>query len=238
MYAFDSRVRYSECDGSGRLSLVSLIDYFQDCSTFQSQELGHGLASLSPRGLAWALTSWHIEVDELPAFGTPVTVSTWCYEMTRAHACRNFRLATAEGRTLARADSRWAVFDTARDRAVRVPADQLVYCTGEEPLDLGAPERRLRPEGTGTPCPELVVRAQSIDTNGHVNNAQYVLFAELALEALGLRVPTGRVDVSYRAMARLGDAIAPVVYPDGPGWVVDLAAPDGASFALVRLRDR
>ena len=58
------------------------------------------------------------------------------------------------------------------------------------------------------------------------------------VEALGLRVPTGRVDVSYRAMARLGDAIAPVVYPDGPGWVVDLAAPDGASFALVRLRDR
>lgn len=238
MYAFDSRVRYSECDGSGRLSLVSLIDYFQDCSTFQSQELGRGLASLSPRGLAWALTSWHIEVEELPAFGTPVTASTWCYEMTRAHARRNFLLSTADGRTLARADSQWAVFDVVRGRATRVPEDQLVYCTGEDPLDMEPPERRLRPEGTGTPCPELVVRPHSIDTNGHVNNAQYVLFAELALEGLGLRAPTGRVDVNYRAMARLGDVVTPVVYPSGPGWVVDLTAPDGASFALVRFRDR
>ena len=47
MYSFEGRVRYSECDDAGRLSLVSLINYFQDCSTFQSESLGLGIARLS-----------------------------------------------------------------------------------------------------------------------------------------------------------------------------------------------
>lgn len=51
-YSFESRVRYSECDETGRLSLVSTIDYLQDCSTFQSEELGQGFASLEARHLA------------------------------------------------------------------------------------------------------------------------------------------------------------------------------------------
>ena len=35
MYSFDSRIRYSETDADGRLTPEKLIDYFQDCSTFQ-----------------------------------------------------------------------------------------------------------------------------------------------------------------------------------------------------------
>ena len=30
MYSFDSRVRYSECDDTGRLSLFAAINYLQD----------------------------------------------------------------------------------------------------------------------------------------------------------------------------------------------------------------
>ena len=40
MYTFDSRIRYSEIDRSGRLSIPAVVDYFQDCSAFQSEELG------------------------------------------------------------------------------------------------------------------------------------------------------------------------------------------------------
>ena len=34
MYAFDSRIRYSETDSEGYLTLDALLNYFQDCSTF------------------------------------------------------------------------------------------------------------------------------------------------------------------------------------------------------------
>ena len=43
MYTFDSRVRYSETGEEGLLSLPAIVDYFQDVSTFQSEDLGIGI---------------------------------------------------------------------------------------------------------------------------------------------------------------------------------------------------
>ena len=43
MYTFDSKVRYSEIDHRGTMTLPALINYFQDCSTFQSESLGFGV---------------------------------------------------------------------------------------------------------------------------------------------------------------------------------------------------
>ena len=43
MYTFSGRVRFSETDPDGILRMESLIDYFQDCSTFQSEDLGVGM---------------------------------------------------------------------------------------------------------------------------------------------------------------------------------------------------
>ena len=35
MYEFDSRVRYSEVDHHGTMTVPALINYFQDCSNLQ-----------------------------------------------------------------------------------------------------------------------------------------------------------------------------------------------------------
>lgn len=44
-FEFTSRVRYSETDPEEKLTLVSLVDYFQDASTFQSEDCGSGRVS-------------------------------------------------------------------------------------------------------------------------------------------------------------------------------------------------
>ena len=46
MYTFDARIRFSEVDSAGYLTLPALLDYFQDCSTFQSEALGDGIEKL------------------------------------------------------------------------------------------------------------------------------------------------------------------------------------------------
>ena len=43
MYQFDSRVRYSETDEQGRLSVTGILNYLQDCSTLQSEDIGLGI---------------------------------------------------------------------------------------------------------------------------------------------------------------------------------------------------
>ena len=51
MYTFDSRVRYSETGEEGLLSLPAIVDYFQDVSTFQSEDLGIGIDFLKEKDL-------------------------------------------------------------------------------------------------------------------------------------------------------------------------------------------
>lgn len=235
-YSFESRVRYSECDETGRLSLVSTIDYLQDCSTFQSEELGQGFASLEARHLAWVLAMWRIEVEDLPALGDRIRVSTWCYEMTRAHALRCFEIEAADGRSLVRADSQWIMFDAERGHATRVAEDQLVYRSDAPRLEMGPLDRRLRASGEGTQLAPVRVRPHNLDTNRHVNNAQYVMFAAEALGDAVLSRTRGCVSVLYRQMAHLDDLLVPVAYPCERGWDVDLTDGSGGTYALVRFQ--
>ena len=239
MYSFDGCIRYSECDETGRLSLFSLMNYLQDCSTFQSAGMGLGIDGLASRGLAWVLANWRIEVDMLPPFGEDVTVSTWCYEMSRAHALRNFQME-AGGRRIVRANTQWFVYDTARGRATRVPEDQMVYLADEPPIDMPPLTRRLIPEGAGRACTALTVAHRDLDTNHHVNNARYVAFALEALDGLGIATPEPplALQVQYRTMAFLGDRIVPVAHECAGGWDVDLTDGAGRTYALVRIQQR
>ena len=40
MYEYDSRVRLSEVDQHQRMTLNAVLNYFQDCSSFHSEDLG------------------------------------------------------------------------------------------------------------------------------------------------------------------------------------------------------
>lgn len=66
MYSFDSRVRYSETDETGNLTVLGIINYMQDCSTFHSEEAGVGVQVLESRRRAWMLSSWQILIDRYP----------------------------------------------------------------------------------------------------------------------------------------------------------------------------
>ena len=45
-YSFNSRVRYSETGENGKLTLPGVLNYFQDCCTFESEQTGVGMEVL------------------------------------------------------------------------------------------------------------------------------------------------------------------------------------------------
>lgn len=96
MYTFDSRVRYSETDENGNLSLESLIDYMQDCTNFQSEDLGVGLEYHRQKNIMWVLNFWQIVIDEYPAMGENITVGTQAFGFEKMFGHRNF-LITHQG---------------------------------------------------------------------------------------------------------------------------------------------
>lgn len=79
IYSFDGRVRYSETGENGLLTLPGILNYFQDCSTFQSEEVGLGLKVLKEWKRFWVLSAWQVIVERYPALGEQIRTSTWAY---------------------------------------------------------------------------------------------------------------------------------------------------------------
>ena len=177
MYEFDSRVRYSEVDHHGTMTVPALINYFQDCSTFQSEDLGIGTTVLKEEKRAWLLSYWQVILNRKPELGEKITIGTFATEFKGLFGNRNFYMKDADGKYLACANSVWAFIDTETGRPTRPqPKDVQLYGV-EEPLDIPYEGRKIRlPEETDD-LEAFPVRKYHIDTNEHVNNCQYVQMA-------------------------------------------------------------
>ena len=236
MYQFDSRVRYSETDEEGRLSLTGILNYFQDCSTFQSEDLGMGVRYLTEHGRAWWLTSWQIVIDRYPVLGEKIVISTWPYDFKGIYGYRNFTLQDQEGGYLARAASVWFFFDTVRQKPARItPEDIRGYGEAQPRLTMDYASRKIALPEEYEERPRILVSRHHLDTNHHVNNARYV---EIARESLPQEISVKELRVEYKKAAVLGDYMIPRVSRTEEGYVTALYSDQGAPYAVVWLQKK
>ncbi len=104
-YSFESYVRYSEIGEDRNLTLNSVINYFQDCSTFHSEHTGVGIDYLQEKNRVWVLSSWQIVVDRYPKLCEKIKITTWPYAFKRFLGSRNFTMEDESGATVAYANS-------------------------------------------------------------------------------------------------------------------------------------
>lgn len=233
VFEFSGHIRYSEVDHRALLTLPALIDYFQDCSTFQSEAVGVGMEWLKQEQKAWVLSHWQIAVDRYPRLCEEVAVGTFAYKFRGLMASRNFYMRDASGQIIARADSTWVFMDLAKGKPAKPsPEHTDPYGLGT-PLDMPAESRKVSlPEHLEAREP-FPVRRSMIDTNEHVNNCQYV---QMVLELLPRETSPRITRVDYRRAAVLGDVICPFMAQEGGRTVVDLRDPEGGQFATVELQ--
>ncbi len=235
MYQFQSRVRYSETDQQGCLSLTGIINYLQDCSTFQSESIGLGLAYLNAHHQAWWLSSWQIIIDRYPKLGDEIVIGTWPYDFKGIYGYRNFFIRDAAGSYMVRANSIWFLYDTQAGRPIRAGEENIRgYGALQERIPMEyAPRRIALPDAYETGQPVTVAR-HHLDTNHHVNNAKYV---EIAREALPEEIRVAELRVEYKKAAFLGDCMIPRVSRIQEGYVVALCDSAGSPHAIVWLRE-
>ena len=221
MYTFDSRIRYSETDETGALSLLGVINYLQDCSTFQSEDIGLGVEYLEEKKRAWLLSSWRIVIDRYPVLGERIKIGTWATSSKGIYGYRDFVIMDLVGNYLVRAESIWFFCDTEKMVPVRVMPEDVAAYGNEEALDLGkAPRKILIPEEYEEGIP-VTIAAHHLDTNHHVNNAQYV---DIAREAVPCTKMVKGIRADYKKAAVLGEVLVPRVTKTGEEeWTVVLA---------------
>lgn len=157
MYTFNGKIRYSETDSEGRLTLPSLLNYFQDCTTFQSEELDIGINYMREQHLVWVLSFWQIEVLRYPRLGERVIAGTLPYEFKSFLGYRNFVLKTEAGECLAKAASLWSLLNTDTGKPSLPAAKILDSYTLEERIDMEYAPRKIKlPDGGRNEKPLIV----------------------------------------------------------------------------------
>ena len=232
-YEFEGRVRYSEIDHRGTMTLPALINYFQDASTFQSEAIGLGMDRLKHDRKAWVLSYWQVIVERCPQMCEKITTGTFATEFKGLYGNRNFYMKDGSGELIARANSIWAFMDLEKGRPVRPTAEHIDPYGTCEPLDMPYEERKIAlPEQSeaGEPFP---VRKYHIDTNEHVNNCQYV---QMALEMVPGDIQVRQLRVDYKKSAVLGDMIYPRMTAEQKRTVVELCDADGKPYAIVEMK--
>lgn len=234
MYTFDSRIRYSETDPDGYLRVDSLIDYLQDCSTFQSEDLGIGISYLQEHHCAWLINYWQIDILRLPRLGERVVIGTSPYEIRGFLGKRNFMMESKEGERLVNANSIWSLIDTQKGLPVHATKEMIEPYEIAPKFDMEYLPRKIQvPKEGGTPWKSFFVTEQDIDSNHHVNNSRYVRMAMVKEKNnVGIR----RLRVDYLQQAHLGDSMNPVLYGDMEGdHIISLNGEDGKPVAIVEI---
>lgn len=229
-YSFESRVRFSEIGENGCLELPGILDYFQDCCTFESEETGLGMEALKARKRAWVLSSWQVVVKRYPKLGEHIKVTTIPYSFRGFMGMRNFILETEAGERLAWANSYWSHINTETGLPEKLtPADTDPYNLGEK-LEMDYAPRKIALPKEVVKQEAFSVQKHYLDTNHHVNNCQYI---RMAADHLPEDFVVHQLRAEYKRQALLGNMIIPEVYAAEDKVTVILNAEDQEPYAIV-----
>jgi acyl-ACP thioesterase len=229
-YSFHSRIRYSEIGEDECLTLNGVINYFQDCSTFHSDDVGLGLRKLKQADRGWVLSSWQIVVNRYPSLGENIEVSTWPYSFRGFLGSRNFTMRSYTGELLAYANSLWVFMDTKKGRPTLITGEFIDGYHLEQPLSMEYASRKVKMPEVYMRRKAFSVKRHHLDTNHHVNNGQYI---QMAREFIPSDFPIYQMRAEYRKQAVLNDMVTPKIHREGETYTVALCQESGDPYAVI-----
>lgn len=204
-YVMPVRVRYSETNADGLINLHKILEYFQDCCIFQSESIGYKIQDELDRDRGWFLLAWNVEIERFPVLGEELQIITEPYKMKGFYGYRRFMILDSEDKELASADSLWLLMDLRKKIPQRVPADMINAYVSEVKDDTVRVKRKLRTEGEWVQREQIMVGRHFLDTNSHVNNVFYGMWAE---ECLPDGFPVHKIMIDYRQSSYENDVIS------------------------------
>jgi acyl-ACP thioesterase len=230
MYTFSSKVRYSEVDSNGLLTITSAINYFQDCGAFQFEDLGIGVEYAKKTNRACLASSWQFIINRMPALGENITIGSIIYDCKGIFGYRNYIIYDEQGNRLVDCNSIGVFVDATTGKPVKLSEEEIKKYPIEEKLDMEYLPRKISVPSEHTNMEKFKIHKYHIDTNQHVNNAQYVAMAE---EFLPNGYVAKKVRVEYKNPALYGDSLLPKVSRVNDSYVIALCDTEDKPYAVV-----
>ena len=206
-FSKDYTITCYEADANQLMRPTAMLDLMQEAANVNASTLGFGYDEMINSNTAWVLSRTHVKFINTPKWRDEVNLKTWHKGVSKLFYLRDFILSDKEGNPLVLATTSWliidmntrrlvrnsdlALSDTAMD-AIAEPADKVVV-----PVDVEPELVRKHP-----------ITWSEIDTNGHVNNVKYVVWAIDAVKPEDIKArPLKELLINYDAEVMPGDVV-------------------------------
>lgn len=219
----ERRVDFSDVDSESRLLPGQLLALFQDTAVRHSEDIGCGVEYLLERKRGWAILNWHICINRMPVLNEFVKFSTWCNKCRRLEAIRNFTVEDKNGNILIYAISKWAFIDLEKRKPSKILPELEEGFTSELPNVIENEKFILKKPDEGDFKDSFIfnVMRGDLDSNGHVNNTKYLIWAADCIDdEIYYNYTLCDIRVTYRKESKRGDVLRAktAVYSEKDGF--------------------
>lgn len=208
IYKEKFKVRSSEVDQRGKVTLPAIINYMQEAAWNHAYKLGYSIYDLQEKGVTWIIHRMGLELEQYPDHLSVVEVETWHSGSDKYYCYRDFRLFEENKEQIGRATSNWLVFDIKERKLIPVPEylRKQVPTTDNESLPRISSKMRVNKiEGIKK---EFEVNKHHMDLNGHTNNMYYVQWiAESMDNEIRKNKFLRKLDITFKSESFTGDKL-------------------------------
>lgn len=233
MYTFETKVSYSKVNSKGIVPLYEILNYLQDCSTFQSDELGVGVKYLNKMRKAWIIVAYKIKIEKQLKLNDEIIVGTSPVDIGNLFANRQFFIKDKEGNFMVKADTIWIMMDMDSRSAIKIPDSYKNIYEYAKVFDDVKAKRKLRLDSDKNKIYDFTVKKTYIDSNGHMNNAEYLREVE---EILPDDMIVSEAEIVYNNEAVLNQKILALVHSKEEGFAVSFEGENEEVFTTIRLK--
>jgi len=207
VYQEKKRVACYESDSTEKMLPTTAMNYFQEASTNQGNQLGLGGDYLKANNLAWFLVKYMIRFNDYPRYQDEVTITTRATGMDKFCATRRFTIEDASGAESVIADTQWLLINRDTEKMERI--DEHPEMDAYQCFEKGQPIfKKIAKINQIDLEKSFSVRFLDIDFNKHVNHVKYLAWA---IEVLPLEVvktkQLSEAKMVYKAQCFYGDQI-------------------------------
>lgn len=234
MYSIHRQVSQSDMDSAGNLSLLSAINYMQDCSFFHITTQDALTSEFKKRNMGMFLISRQFKRLRNIKFGEKLKIVTWVYDINAFFGFRNTLIYDESGKVCAVSCAGGSFVDLETGLPKRVGQEvSNIFCIKERYAMQYLPRKICLPKGSPVRLEPFKVLRSHLDHYKHVNNARYI---SMAIDLLPSEFQANNFRVEYRKPAKLGDIIYPIYYAFEETYIVVLENEHQKIFALIELK--
>ena len=232
MFTFNTKVGYSRVDRNEQVPIYEIMNYMQDCTNFHSESLGRGHKYMESVGKAWILVAYKIKINKPIKLGQDICVGTAPTTFDSLYGTRQFFIKDDKGNYLVQADTIWVLMDLDNRRPIRITDEDSKNYEIETVFEGVTAKRKIRFKGQKRQLPSFDVKKSYIDSNGHMNNADYL---RVAIEYIPEGFVCGEMDIVYNKEAMEGERIIPYIYDEEEGIGISFEDENGGLHTTIKL---